>query len=88
MTGDGRDDARDHASDDREWNDPPGLDLEDDDDESATVEDLGELEGIQIRSLDEVVERGHVDVENALFVVLGVALSVLVVLRFISVVPS
>jgi hypothetical protein len=87
MTADGRDDARDQATDDREWNDPPGVDLGDDD-EKATMAELEELEGIQVRSLDEAVERGRVDVENALFVVLGVALSVLVVLRFLSVVPS
>ncbi len=50
--------------------------------------DLDEVEGIQIESPDTPIERGTIDRENAAFVVLGVLISVLVFLEFLSVLPG
>jgi len=50
--------------------------------------DLDEVEGIQIESPEAPIERGTIDRENALFVILGVVLSVVVFLEFLSVLPA
>lgn len=42
---------------------------------------------IEIEPLDTPIEKGSVDPENALFVVLGMVLTILVVVRFLSVLP-
>lgn len=47
--------------------------------------DIDEMEGLTIESVERVLERGSIDRENALFVLLGVVLSVLVFLEFVSV---
>lgn len=47
--------------------------------------DIDEMEGLTVESVERVLERGSIDRENALFVLLGVVLSVLVVLEFVSV---
>jgi hypothetical protein len=50
--------------------------------------DIDEMEGITVGSVDEALERGSIDRENALFVLLGIALSVVVFLEFLSVLPG
>jgi len=47
--------------------------------------DIDEMEGISVESVERVLERGAIDRENALFVLLGVVLSMLVFLEFVSV---
>jgi hypothetical protein len=42
---------------------------------------------VEIEPLDTPIEQESIDPENALFVVLGMALTVLVVVRFLSVLP-
>jgi len=50
--------------------------------------DLDEVEGIRVEAPDTPIERGTIDRENAAFVVLGVLISVLVFLEFLSVLPG
>jgi len=73
---DRRDDARTDDRTPRETVD----ELTDDD-----LTDMDEMEGLTVESVEEVLERGSIDRENALFVLLGVVLSVLVFLEFVSV---
>lgn len=42
---------------------------------------------LEVNPLDTRIETGAIDPENALFVVLGMALTVMIVVRFISVLP-
>jgi len=42
---------------------------------------------VEIEPLDTPIEAGTIDPENALFVVLGIVLTILVVVRFLSVLP-
>ncbi|HKL28502.1 MAG TPA: hypothetical protein VJ898_04465 [Natrialbaceae archaeon] len=51
-----------------------------------TEEDEEELP-FEVEPLDTPIEKGAIDPENALFVVLGMVLTVLVVVRFLSVLP-
>jgi hypothetical protein len=57
-----------------------------DDGNDATAEDEEELP-FEVEPLDTPIESGTIDPENALFVVLGMVLTVLVVVRFLSVLP-
>lgn len=74
---DRRDD--DAQADDR----PPRERVDELTDEDLT--DIDEMEGLTVESVERVLERGAVDRENALFVLLGVVLSILVFLEFVSV---
>lgn len=81
---DGR--SRGHAErrDDGEPDDrPPRERVDELTDEDLT--DIDEMEGLTVESVERVLERGAVDRENALFVLLGVVLSILVFLEFVSV---
>ena len=57
-----------------------------DDESPETGEDEEDLP-FEVEPLDTPIEKGTIDLENALFVVLGMVLTVLVVVRFLSVLP-
>jgi hypothetical protein len=57
-----------------------------DDERPDTQEDEEDLP-FEVEPLDTPIEKGTIDLENALFVVLGMVLTVLVVVRFLSVLP-
>lgn len=57
-----------------------------DDERGDTAEDEGELP-FEVEPLDTPIQKGAIDPENALFVVLGMVLTVLIVVRFLSVLP-
>jgi len=82
---DGADDSRD----DREWNDPPGVDVYGDEPDGAD-ESQGALnvatEGesfVREGGEREPITPGDVSLEGALFVVLGVAVTVFTVAQFL-----
>ena len=50
--------------------------------------DLDAVEGVHVQTPEAPIERGTIDRENALFVILGVLLSVLVFVEFVSVLPA
>jgi len=85
---DGR--SRGHADrrddDERPDERPPRETVDDLTEEDLT--DIDEMEGITVGPVDDALERGSIDRENALFVLLGVALSVVVFLQFLSVLPG
>jgi hypothetical protein len=59
--------------------------------DELTEEDLTDLDamnGVHVQTDAAPIERGTIDRENALFVVLGVLLSVLVFVEFLSVLPA
>lgn len=78
--------AEDAAIDGREGPRPPRETVDELSDEDLT--DLDDVEGIEVEAPDTPIERGTIDRENALFVVLGVAISVLVFLEFLTVLPG
>jgi len=83
-TGDRSRGHADRRDDDAETGDrPPRETVDELTDEDLT--DIDEMEGISVESVERVLERGAIDRENALFVLLGVVLSVLVFLEFVSV---
>ena len=59
--------------------------------DTRTDEERGETDDgerpFEVEPLDTPIESGTIDPENALFVVLGMVLTVLVVVRFLSVLP-
>lgn len=59
-------------------------DQQNEDETQATGEDDVPLD---ITPLDTRIETGSIDPENALFVLLGIVLTVMVVVRFLSVLP-
>ncbi|MFB6117090.1 hypothetical protein [Halosegnis sp.] len=79
-------------TDDREWDDPPGIDLEDtrSDDEAGTEAEANAndgraldvaTEGASLRGDREPLTPGDIDPENALFVLLGAAVTLVVLLQ-------
>lgn len=66
---------------------PEELDDEDEGNEGSEETEDGEAAPVEIEPLDTPIEAGTIDPENALFVVLGMVLTVLVVVRFLSVLP-
>lgn len=65
------------------------VELDDGVEGSERGEETEAVEGasVEIEPLDTPIEAGTIDPENALFVVLGMVLTVLVVVRFLSVLP-
>lgn len=67
----------DREPDDREWDDPPGVSLDDEADDGDNVFGSGDV--------DRPVEPGSIAAENAVFVALGVALALGAVARLLGV---
>lgn len=57
------------------------------DDESGKTGEAVEEPPVEFDPPDTPIEKGTIDPENALFVVLGMVLTALVVVRFLSVLP-
>ncbi|PSP58250.1 hypothetical protein BRC72_06555 [Halobacteriales archaeon QH_7_66_36] len=71
------------SGDDREWNDPPGVDIEESDDEKGALDVATEGESfIEVREREPLTP-GDISLENALFVVLGAAVTVLVLAQLV-----
>ena len=70
--------------DDREWNDPPGIDIEEsDDDEKGALGVATEGESFVGSEEREPLTPGDISLENALFVLLGAAVTVLVLAQLV-----
>lgn len=78
----------DDSQDDREWNDPPGVDVYDDPDEDESkgalnVATEGESFVREDGSEREPITPGDVSLESALFVALGVAVTIFTAVQFV-----
>ena len=69
--------------DDREWNDPPGVDIGESDDEKGALDVATEGESFVGSGEREPLTPGDISPENALFVVLGAAVTVLVLAQLV-----